>query len=178
MSKTEPDLKNSYLAFFPDIAFGDVSVFRFQGDDCNEKTDEPGNNSSCNLIITRWKEKKNKRHLLHWTDTIGLQKEMHILFDPAAGRLENMIRCLYIWKIKQHLHHTRQATCHLLGVMGSPWSPSAVVPLQTNILTYVMTLAFRFLDRPFKVSAKKLMCRILGPAVWTDTIVLVARQRG
>ncbi|MBU1342646.1 MAG: hypothetical protein KKE44_05085 [Proteobacteria bacterium] len=175
MIKQDIDLTSSYLTFFPGLNLSDVSVFRLLNDGDDEKGSVSGDISSYNVILTRWEErKKTIEQIQKFTRTIGLQKQVQIVFEPAKTKIENIIRFYYIWRTNQYLQNAWPVTCHWIGVMGSPWRPTVVVPLKRHILTYVMTVGFRFLDGPFKVLAKKVMGQFFGALTWSDTIILVA----
>lgn len=178
MFKQKFDIEKSYLNFFPDLTLKDVSLFEISHDSCVEQNSLLDNLSPYIVLLIKWQEgKKNLKQVRKLIKTVGLQRQTHFIFEPGHGKIENIIRFWYVWRTNQFIFADWHANCQWLGVMGSPWKPTLVVPLKRNILTYVMTVGFRFLDNPFKVLIKKIIGQLFGAAAWSDTIILVVMKK-
>ena len=180
MSGQTIDLTDSYLGFFPEEEMENVLVF----DKPVSKGDLVGLNKAIkqkehvNAAIFVCRDGASLDPVCEWIK----QKphpmvKIHFVFYPVDGLNKAVIRLCYLWKIKR-LTTTLLMRCQLLGVMGSPWKPTAVLSLRKNILAYVMAVGFRFFDGPLKVFLKKSMVQVFGAAIWLDSIVLVVDRDG
>ena len=98
--------------------------------------------------------------------------KLHVVMEPLPSKRWSFITVFGHFLLRRYLVNN-WFKVESYGIEGDPWAPYLVVSLKKNILKYVETVSFIYLDNPIKRFVKKLVISIFGLCTWKGHVVIV-----